>query len=290
MRWHLVVLPATAMLSLSLAVSRNTPHTPSDGAEPPSRRLEVERLRAHFDSVDVELRAPDPAGLAPRQRASRATLIGWLREYREAGRFPLNDRFPGRAVPIFRDGRGALCAMAYLIERSGRGDLVDRVASTRNYAFIGELADDPAVRGWLDSVGFSVAEAARVQPEYDGEGGLTDDSVSEMYELTSVLVSGASITSLGFNILRPSKLSGWAGVVAGSVALIAGGAELDGNDKTRNFAKANMIFGGAAVVGGLYRLVRPPQPDEEDTPPAVAPVVIRTSDGPRLGLAMRASF
>lgn len=69
-------------------------------------------------------------------------------------------------MPFFRDGRGALCAMAYLIQRSGRRDLVDRIALTRNNAFIAELADDPELRVWLDSVGLSAAEAARVQPTY----------------------------------------------------------------------------------------------------------------------------
>ena len=69
-------------------------------------------------------------------------------------------------MPYFRDGDGALCAMAYLIERSGRPDLVDRIARTRNNAFIAELANDPALRAWLDSVGLSVTEAARIQPTY----------------------------------------------------------------------------------------------------------------------------
>ena len=69
-------------------------------------------------------------------------------------------------MPFFRDGHGAFCAMAYLIERSGRRDLVDRIASTRNNAFIAELANDPALRVWLDSVGLSVTEAARIQPTY----------------------------------------------------------------------------------------------------------------------------
>ena len=69
-------------------------------------------------------------------------------------------------MPFFRDGQGALCAMAYLIERSGRRDLVDRVALTRNNAFIAELANDPELRVWLDSVGLTVTEAARIQPTY----------------------------------------------------------------------------------------------------------------------------
>src|SRR5688500_2740980 len=51
-------------------------------------RVEVARLRAHFDSVDAELQAPTALPLTPAQRTSRATLIGWLRDYREAGSFP----------------------------------------------------------------------------------------------------------------------------------------------------------------------------------------------------------
>lgn len=51
---------------------------------------EVRRLRAHFDSVDVELRANTPTTLRESQRAARAMLISWLRDYRNAGVFPEN--------------------------------------------------------------------------------------------------------------------------------------------------------------------------------------------------------
>src|SRR6476646_2759222 len=131
-------------------------------------RKEVHRLRAHFDSVDTELRARNVAGLTATQRRHRATLIGWLREYRNAGVFPINDKFAGKQVPFFRDSRGTLCAMAYLIGRSGRGDIVDKVARTRNNAFIHDLADDTALIQWLSDNGLTVDEAARIQPSYDG--------------------------------------------------------------------------------------------------------------------------
>jgi hypothetical protein len=166
MRWHLLILTAAGMLAGALALPLGARAAPPTGPEPLSRRLEVARLRAHFDSVDAELRHAKALRLTPSQRTARATLIGWLREYRDAGRFPRNDRFPELAMPFFRDGHGALCAMAYLIERSGRRDLVDRIARTRNNAFIAELANDPALRVWLDSVGLSVTEAARIQPTY----------------------------------------------------------------------------------------------------------------------------
>jgi hypothetical protein len=166
MRWQLLILTAAGMLAGALALPGGARAVPPTGPEPLARRLEVARLRAHFDSVDAELRHANALHFTSSQRRARATLIGWLQEYRDAGQFPRNDRFPELAMPFFRDGHGALCAMAYLIERSGRRDLVDRVALTRNNAFIAELANDPELRVWLDSVGLSVTEAARIQPTY----------------------------------------------------------------------------------------------------------------------------
>src|SRR4051812_977464 len=166
MRRYSLVLTAPVMLAGALALplgARDASRT-SPNALP--RRVEVARLRAHFDSVDTELRHSKGLRLSPSQQRARTTLIGWLREYRNAGAFPRNDRFPERAIPFFRDSQGALCAMAYLIQRSGRRDLVDRIASTRNNAFIADLADDSELRAWLDSVGLSVTEAARIQPGY----------------------------------------------------------------------------------------------------------------------------
>jgi hypothetical protein len=261
----------------------------------------VARLRAHFDSVDAELRRHHALQLTPSQRTVRVRLIGWLREYREAGTFPRNDRIPKRAMPFFRDSRGVLCAMAYLIERSGRRDLVDRVAVTRNNAFIPELAGDPELRAWLDSVGLSVAEAARIQPSYGPFPNVPEDqAVSANYALTSILVSGSSLTTLGLNLISPSKSTGWAGVLAGSAGIIAGAVNLDGNDGTDKVAAANMIAGGGALAVGLYRLLSPrparpvdglsSRPQSSNARIAISPMVIPTSDSPRLGLALQTSF
>jgi Domain of unknown function (DUF4440) len=166
MRWHLLILTVVGMLAGAAAHPRGARAAFPTDSEPLARRLEVARLRAHFDAVDAELRHAKALQFTSSQRRVRAILIGWLREYRDAGEFPRNDRLPEVAMPFFRDGHGALCAMAYLIERSGRRDLVDRIALTRNNAFIAELANDAELRAWLDSVGLSVTEAARIQPTY----------------------------------------------------------------------------------------------------------------------------
>ena len=301
MRSQLLISAAAGMLAGALALPLGLRDLPSTGREPLARRLEVARLRAHFDSVDAELRDREALQLTPGQRTARVTLVGWLRDYREAGTFPRNDRYRKLVMPIFRDSRGVLCAMAYLIDRSGRRELIDRVALTRNNAFIPELADDPELRAWLDSVGLSLAEAARIQPSYEPAPDLPEDeAVSASYALTSILVSGASLTTLGLNLITPSKSTGWAGLIAGSMGVIAGAANLDRTDGTDKVAAANMIIGGSAVAVGLYRLVGPrpaqtvdgvsPQSAGSNPRFAIGPVVIPIAGSPRLGLAMYTSF
>jgi hypothetical protein len=276
------------------------PHLLFTHSESPHLRHEVTRLRAHFDSVDIELRQHSGFGLTAAQRRSRGTLIGWLREYRNAGRFPINDQFPRRTLPFFRDSRGTLCAMAYLIQRTGRGGLVDRIARARNNAFIPELADNPDLRFWLDSVGLSLAEAARIQPFYEPPPEPSDRNVSAGYALTSIAVSGASLATLGLNLFSPSKPAAWAGVAAGSAALIAGAVKLDGPGDTDQVAAANLIAGLGALTGGLYRLLNPQAARPLERPAsrdrvskvhiALSPFVVPPSGTPRLGLAVRTSF
>jgi hypothetical protein len=266
--------------------------------EASARHREVGRLRAHFDSVDAELRDGNVLDLTPSQLTSRATVTGWLREYRDAGEFPRNTRFPDRATPFFRDSDGVLCAMAYVIDRSGRGDLVDRVASTRNNAFIVELADDPELRGWLDSVGLSVNEAARIQPSYESDV-IEDDDVSATYAVTSIIASGASLATVALNLISPKRPTGPAGIIAGGVGMLAGAVNIDDSGGTQTVAALNMIIGGAAIAAGVYRVISPPsagssngsgQSAGSDKPPAISPLVIQTPHGPRFGLAMNATF
>jgi hypothetical protein len=283
-RLVLTVLVLLGSLTLPFGLRDVSPGNP----EYRHRRLEVARLRAHFDSVDTELRLPTELPLTPAQRLGRTTLIGWLREYREAGSFPRNDRFPDRAMPFFRDSRGVLCAMAYLIDRSGRGDLVDRVAATRNNAFIPELAGDPELRTWLDSVGLSVAEAARIQPFYGyPPEEPAEQGVSASYALTSILVSGSSLTTLGLNAIAPSRATGWAGVIAGTAGLIAGAVKLDEAGATDDVAAANVIAGGGALAFGLYRLLTP---RASSSSLSISPVVMPTAHSPRIGLALHTTF
>lgn len=127
---------------------------------------EATRLRAHFSEVLAELRARDVAPLSASQRAMRARLLAELERYARAGRFPRNLDFPGVRTPYFVDASGTRCAMAHLIESTGAGEIVARVAAAKNNAFVRELAADPALVAWLEQAGLTAFEAGRIQPGY----------------------------------------------------------------------------------------------------------------------------
>jgi len=299
-----IVVSTVATLSLTAAAWRSDRPLNANEAHV---RSEAARLRAHFDQVDVELRARIVAHLSTSQRANRAKLIAWLRDYRDAGEFPLNDKFAGEAVPFFRDSKGTLCAMAYLIDRSGRSDIVNHVASTRNNAYIRELVDDRNLVRWLDTWGLTAAEAARIQPAYDGSpccslpGGPNETNSNRVdgdYALLSMGLSGTSIGTLGFNLFSPSRASGAAGVLAGTAAIIAGMAHAD-DLGDRRIARANVVAGSLAMIGGLRGLLRKVDTRAQTPPPSkqtlasrthVAPDVILSRKETRVGLRMQARF
>jgi len=215
-----------------------------------------------------ELRTADVASLTAAQSAARGDLISRLEHYAAASRFPHNHVRPGAYVPVFRDEHGTLCAMAYLIASTGRTDIVDHVASTNNLAFIPELAQSAVLRAWLDSAGLTVAEAARIQPSYDG-GWIPapDETPSKLrgqrrdYALASSAVTPFSSASAFFNLAArrstPSRIAIWGGVLTGVAQVAYGVSGLDDADQRRTMGVANIGVGSTAVASSIWRMRRP---------------------------------
>lgn len=277
---------------------------PQGGLTERSRELErhltreIVRLQAHFDSVDQELRSRDVSQLSREQQSARSELVAWLRDYRSEAAFPLNDAISEHAVPIFRDSRGVLCAMAYLIQRSGRADIVVDVATTRNTATIHQLADDARLVAWLDSTGLTLDEAARIQPWYGPPPEDASNRVSADYAIASLAFSGTALATAGVNIVSPSRMSGFLGLMAGALAVMNGVRRLDESGGTKRVATANTAIGAVSIGVGLRGfLVRKPEPMRPISESrarlshvSLAPVVTNSLGRARLGVALSARF
>jgi hypothetical protein len=103
--------------------------------------------------------------LDPLAALCRALLLDELGRYRRRGLFPLH---PGgaREIPQFIDAHGTRCAVAHLMQITGQGELVRRIAETDNAASVHALARLPELGAWLAAAGLSLDEAARIQPAY----------------------------------------------------------------------------------------------------------------------------
>ncbi len=185
----------------------------------------VARVRTHLDSVLTELEGKRVDALTDAQRVRRHALLATLRAYRDAGSFPHNYDFPGRAVPYFRDRKtGALCAVAYLLASTGRQDIVARVAAANNNVRVPQLGGDSALSSWLNENGVTLGEAARIQVVYaqssrSAYGDFAADVITPMAALGSL---ATSIDNMLGNADGHSVAVATVGTVSG-LATIGGG-------------------------------------------------------------------
>ena len=235
----------------------------------PSAPGEVSRVRHHLVGAETVLARRDESKLSVSQLANRRRLKGLLADYRRAGQFPTNEDFADRRVPYFRDRRGTLCAMAFLLERTGYAQIVDRVAATRNNAYVRELADEPGLAEWLDRFGLTVAEAARIQPAYGGppwEPYGDSNKLTSGYAVASVVGIGLSATATALNLAGPRSRQrlAWLGAGAGIVTAILGAGKVDNEGAVRRLGISNLVIGGIATLVGIHGLIDRTQHGADD--------------------------
>ena len=68
--------------------------------------------------------------------------------------------------------------MAHLLLADGQVDLVSRVVSAKNFAYVPELRAD-GLQEWADANGLTIAELARIQPSYEPRCGGVENCVTE---------------------------------------------------------------------------------------------------------------
>ena len=257
---------------------------------------DVARIRHHLAGAEALLLARDASTLTPSQRAARARHVVALRAYRQRGVFPHNHLVADRRTPVFVDEHGTRCAMAYLIERSGDRALVARIASTRNLARIRELAGDSELGAWLDRNGLSVAEAARIQPEYPqyppvplDEGTVGSPEV----RVATNVGAGAAVAGVGLNLAIASSQNarstrGMLGLALGLLGAGLGATGFSEEGSLQTLAAIDVGLGLASMGLGIRQLNAAGGPRRLTAAPAITPATWRDEAGTRrVALTMR---
>lgn len=311
-------LITVALATLALAGAWTVPPPAGDhaGTVEQWHRAEVARIQEHLAGAERMLLAADVASLSPSQRVARSRNIELLRGYRERGVFPRNIHFADSREPYFVDDRGVPCAMAYLIASSGRTDIVERIRTTRNNARIRELADDAALIAWLDEAGLTAAEAARIQPMYDGRcvacviGGDEQDSgsgISMGYTAASVIASAANVFGVVGNIPRrsgaPPRWRGAMALISGAAGMALGASAVGDGGGAGAVGVWNVAVGTLASLAGSHTLFAARarrasspamptagEPPADGTPRGDVGLRITPTMGARPGLGVTVSF
>ena len=111
-------------------------------------------------STRTTMTSPAPTDPHRELADARTVTLDRLHAYLVAEVYPLDEL--GRPESMFRDPSGRLCAMASLIDGSGRGDLVDEVARTNNHLRLADVHDGPLL-DWMLHSGLTQEEIALVQ-------------------------------------------------------------------------------------------------------------------------------
>jgi hypothetical protein len=107
--------------------------------------------------------------------------------------FPHNYDFAS-PTPYFIDRKtGTLCAVAYLLESTGRRDIVNRVAEADNNVWVAKLSGDSAFASWLDTQGITLDEAARIQVPY--VGGPSESQTQTSQNTSRALTAGGALVT-----------------------------------------------------------------------------------------------
>jgi hypothetical protein len=137
------------------------------------------------------------------------------------------------------------------------------VASSHNLARIPQLGADRELLAWLDQEGITLAEAARIQPEYGGEIAEPEMGSGEaLYAVGTIVASTFSIAGIAMAEKEHPATSTWSqrdggrfALAAGIVSLALGVPGLVGAEgEYRPWAALNVMLGGCATMIGVTTL------------------------------------
>lgn len=115
----------------------------------------------------------DRAAVRSKLASARAKNLARFRAYQRKGVFPSNTYLRG-SLNVWIDEDGHLCAAATIIQASGHGALVRRVAEDDNFIRLGNVTSGPLL-DWILTSGLTQAEIAAIQEPFMGvDGGMRE--------------------------------------------------------------------------------------------------------------------
>lgn len=123
-------------------------------------------IQLHLSLVEKKLREKNLDHLTTDQKENRNKSLNFLNKYWKSGKFPTNLYHKTR-TPYFIDDYGVACAVGHLLLATNNEDIVNRIKTENNYAYINELeVIYPELNLWADHNGFEINELAWIQPCY----------------------------------------------------------------------------------------------------------------------------
>lgn len=158
----------------------------SDTASEIANQIEIGRVQTWLSGAIDLIQTNSKSIDDPTRLEKRNKIVQLLRQYKDNAVFPQQQsRY---RMPCFIDSSQRPCALADLLQRTGSGELAQRIAFEDNSAIVADMPSSLTVDTWADIVAWlslvaalSVPEAMRVQPTY-GRGPLTEFVEDEEHE------------------------------------------------------------------------------------------------------------
>lgn len=192
------------------------------------------RIVTHLEYVESLLQEKDVSSLAAEQRRNRTIVLKLLKEYIAKRRFPVNEKYPFERRSCFIDRHGNICAVGYLIEKTVKRSVAEKINGKYQYEYITDM-NDPVIARWANAFGLTIEECAMIQPTY---GPAPDPYISDIRHhpinasqgVASSIIGGVNAALLMTNLSGSSRGMGntfaRAGIFTGVAQIIFGAATL----------------------------------------------------------------
>ena len=244
------------------------------GVQPDKTTDEQLRIQTHLSYAEYILRMVSPAGLTKDQQTKRTLVLGLLRKYWLAGKFPTNKDYPGERRPCFIDAEGNICAVGYLVEQTKGHEMAEAINAKHQYDFLLDMKE-PALEAWAKEYGLTLEECAIIQPTYGPPPPpqTKNMEIKTGYGVSSGIIGGANIA---FNIAnlsnrwKQSPVLSYFGILAGTSQVLIGAANIkkstteywmNGGETTTSYKKqnnlsyANIALGTTTIVTSALNLL-----------------------------------